>query len=340
MLLYQSDFLNFIFIVISFALALILPFELFLFSYAFLGPMHYLTEINWLKSKAYFSKSKLPIYFIIGITLLISLHYINAYYDFLHFGIDKKLQKSLVTYLILSSFLFVLLTELFKNQFSKVKYAIIFIFLASILLTVLFLKNNYAVHIITFVFLPTLIHVFLFTFLFMWIGYLKKPSRFSLISCMLMLIIPFLIAFFPNQLFQEISSLQGFETYQNTSFLNLNYTISSFLDKQFEASTSFYDTIHGIKIQSFIAFAYTYHYLNWFSKINVIGWAKSISKVNLFTVMLLWTVSVALYLYDFKLGLMVLFFMSLGHVLLEFPLNIVVVKGIYKHYQSKLKLSR
>ncbi|MEZ4686061.1 MAG: hypothetical protein R3B47_08345 [Bacteroidia bacterium] len=33
-------------------------FELFLFSYAFLGPLHYLTEINWLQKRSYFVSDK------------------------------------------------------------------------------------------------------------------------------------------------------------------------------------------------------------------------------------------------------------------------------------------
>src|SRR4051812_17287958 len=36
-------------------LAHLLPFELVLFSYAFLGPAHYLTEISWLHDRKYFS---------------------------------------------------------------------------------------------------------------------------------------------------------------------------------------------------------------------------------------------------------------------------------------------
>ena len=218
MLIYQSNFLNLIFIVISLALALILPFELFLFSYAFLGPIHYLTEINWLKSKRFFSKSNFPIYFIIAVTLFLSLLYLNAYFDVVNLDAYKDLLKSLATYLILSTFLFVLLTELFKERLAKYKFHIFIIFGLAVVLSLIFLKNNYTAHLITFVFLPTLIHVFLFTFLFMWIGYLKNASKLALTSCLLMLIIPLFIAFIPNQLFVEIASSLGAATYQNSSF--------------------------------------------------------------------------------------------------------------------------
>ena len=44
----QIDWLNIGFMVASAAAAYALPFEVFLFAYAVLGPLHYLTEISWL----------------------------------------------------------------------------------------------------------------------------------------------------------------------------------------------------------------------------------------------------------------------------------------------------
>ena len=42
----------------SAAIAMFLPFELFLFSYVVLGPLHYLTELSWLHKRRYFSPGK------------------------------------------------------------------------------------------------------------------------------------------------------------------------------------------------------------------------------------------------------------------------------------------
>lgn len=50
----QVDKVNIGLMIISLILAYILPFEVFLFSYAVLGPLHYLTEISWLHQKNYF----------------------------------------------------------------------------------------------------------------------------------------------------------------------------------------------------------------------------------------------------------------------------------------------
>ena len=67
------DLLNTGLIFISFLLAYWLPFELFIFAYAVLGPLHYLTEINWIRGKKYFIASKLWIYLVVIAALLVSL---------------------------------------------------------------------------------------------------------------------------------------------------------------------------------------------------------------------------------------------------------------------------
>src|SRR5258708_33571545 len=52
------DILNFFLIWFTPVLALAWPFQLFLFSYIVIGPLHYLTEINWLDKQKYFLQSK------------------------------------------------------------------------------------------------------------------------------------------------------------------------------------------------------------------------------------------------------------------------------------------
>ncbi len=73
-------------------------------------------------------------------------------------------------------------------------------------------------------------------------------------------------------------------------------------------------------IMGLIAFAYTYHYLNWFSKTSIIQW-HNISRTRFLVIIAVWLVSAGAYAYDYRLGLRWLFFMSLTHVFLEFPLN-------------------
>jgi hypothetical protein len=83
----------------------------------------------------------------------------------------------------------------------------------------------------------------------------------------------------------------------------------------------------GIMLMRFIAFAYLYHYLNWFSKTEVIRWHK-VPKVRFILVVVLWLAAAIFYSIDYKLGLSVLFFLSFTHVLLEFPLNFISIAGI------------
>ena len=88
-----------------------------------------------------------------------------------------------------------------------------------------------------------------------------------------------------------------------------------------------FGTQAGFMVMRFIAFAYTYHYLNWFSKTSVIQWHK-VPRKTLSIVIAVWIISVAIYAYDFMLGLKWLFLLSFLHVLLEFPLNYRSVIGI------------
>ncbi|MEM8681730.1 MAG: hypothetical protein AAGF97_20465, partial [Planctomycetota bacterium] len=83
---------------------------------------------------------------------------------------------------------------------------------------------------------------------------------------------------------------------------------------------AFFKSPINIAITQFIAWAYTYHYLNWFSKTSIIGWHK-VPKVRMAIVAVIWIASLALYAREYQLGLKWLFLLSFAHVLLEFPLN-------------------
>ena len=79
----------------------------------------------------------------------------------------------------------------------------------------------------------------------------------------------------------------------------------------------------------FIAFAYTYHYVNWFSKTRVIRWHTSAKRYQ-YGIAAIWLFSVSLYAYSFVFGLIMLYFLSMLHVLLEFPLNHKTIGALFK----------
>ena len=180
-------------------------------------------------------------------------------------------------------------------------------------------------------FLPTLIHVYVFTLLFMLYGALKNSSKVGYISVVLHFIIPFILFFvFQDTIFVGVTSY-GLKSYKE--FASLNNTLIHFLDAKSAGEKDMIQLIFhsqtGIAVMRFIAFAYTYHYLNWFSKTKVIGWHE-IPKSRALLILVLWIVSVALYVVDYSLGFKWLFLLSFMHVMVEFPLNYISFVGIFK----------
>ena len=144
-----------------------------------------------------------------------------------------------------------------------------------------------------------------------------------------MLLCPIIITFLSINSTTYLFSKTVQEYYHSSGMSKLNYYIATLFGSLNEEDFSLVSST-GIKIQIFIAFCYTYHYLNWFSKTTIIGWNRNISKTRILVILLIWSTSVFLYWYDYKVGLSALFFLSMLHVFLEFPLNITTIKAILK----------
>ena len=78
-----------------------------------------------------------------------------------------------------------------------------------------------------------------------------------------------------------------------------------------------------------IAFAYLYHYLNWFSKTSIIKWHE-VPRSRAVAILGLWVAGGLVYLSDYRLGFGLFYTLSLLHVFLEFPLNHQTLAGIGK----------
>jgi hypothetical protein len=76
----------------------------------------------------------------------------------------------------------------------------------------------------------------------------------------------------------------------------------------------------SVMVLRFLAFIYLYHYLNWFTKTTLLSWHK-MSRENWQTVLVLYSGAIGCYWMNFRAGFYVVNFLSLLHVLLEFPLN-------------------
>ncbi len=295
-----------------------MPFELFLFSYAILGPLHYLTEISWLHKRNYFLPGKNHLYLLGILCFLILLPTaIRLYITFVAHS-DVLSTPAYVYALQVGSFmLFVAFATaailvLLQGTLQRL-LAIAF----AILIGLLF-RSNYIAGLIFTLFLPTLIHVFIFTGAFLLVGALKSRSTSGIISMVVFLAVAIgLFLVNPNP--QNHASAGIIERY-NSSFLKLNRQIFALLLHKNTSVSELNFSAAGILLTRFIAYAYTYHYLNWFSKTSVIKW-HLVPRRSLIVTIAIWLSAVILYLTDYKTGLTVLYFLSMLHVILEFPLN-------------------
>jgi hypothetical protein len=324
------DLLNIGLIILSLIVAFKIPFELFLFSYAVLGPLHYLTEINWLEGRNYFVKERKWIWVMVLMALLMTVPVILRLpaLKFLNGGQIIKNLYGLSQDIFYSILLVTLVFSLTLVYVKKWQH-ILLLLIANLVATVVILK--YKLFTLSFLgmFLPTILHVYLFTLLFMVYGTIKSKNRAGLISCLLLLACPFVIfgsSIIPEQYYisQTVQT-----TFMKSDFQNVNAYIAKLFGALGPDGKFYLVSEMGIKIQIFIAFCYTYHYLNWFSKTSVIGWGKNITKGKLAAMLAIWACSVALYWYDYKIGFAALFTISLVHVFFEFPLNVISVQGIF-----------
>lgn len=329
------DLLNTFLILLSVALAFYFPFELFLLMYAILGPLHYLTEINWIRDKKYVVKNKYWIYIIIIFSLGVALPHISKLLkstnsSSIFYGFVENVWSSYTNGLILMALVLAYAFLYVPNLRNR----ILLVVLSCVV--ILLVNNLEAFNIWVGVFLPTIIHVYLFTMLFMWYGNLKSKANFGSLNVVLMAVVPLFI-FLINV---DGSQYNISENVQSTIVDNSFYLLNTNLSKVFgltDGTTFVFNDIIDIKIQIFIAFSYTYHYLNWFSKTSVIGWHKKLTTKKSLTIGVVWIMSVALYTMDYKMGLALLLMLSMMHVFLEFPLNIMSVKAIFSHYLKKFQ---
>jgi hypothetical protein len=160
---------------------------------------------------------------------------------------------------------------------------------------------------------------------------LKCKRKWAIFNVVYLALIPLIIILISIKIENYNFSPQIKALIVDNRFYVLNANISKLLGLSDGTSFFFYEIV-DLKIQIMIAFAYTYHYLNWFSKTTVIGWHKNMNISKTVIILIIWIIALLLYFYIYKLGLALLLMMSLMHVFLEFPVNLISIKGIYQHY--------
>jgi hypothetical protein len=336
----KEDYINIGLMIISCGLAFVLPFELFLFSYAVLGPLHYLTEISWLHQRNYFSTGKKDYTILIMLCFLISIGIIfhDVFVVRKHFegmftpdtlGSIMKIYSVWFPVFVFSAFVGSLGLILFKKTSSK-----LLLFAAGILIGYLLRDSKFNL-ILMGTFVPTLVHVYLFTGLFMLYGAMKSGSIPGYIS--VIVFIGCALSFYFIQYVPEGFSLSEYvrNSILKTGFFSVNAAAVGLFKSGVITQQDIFDSRRGLMVQRFIAFAYTYHYLNWFSKTEIIKW-HLVPRKWLIGSAVLWLVSIALYWYNYRTGLIALFFLSMLHVFLEFPLNFRSILGIWEESRNKL----
>ncbi|MGD1845123.1 MAG: hypothetical protein ACFB10_06990 [Salibacteraceae bacterium] len=323
------DLLNLLLLLGAFALAWWLPFRLFLFAYAVLGPLHYLTEMNWLHDRNYFIQSKGWIALPLVVATFVFLPQIaqlltpeSGWPESIAWGMAQVANSSnglIFWWLIVSAGLLFLKTTRHR------------LILGAIGLVVSLVLLRFPTYLLLVgLMIPTLIHVYLFTGLFMLYGAQRSQSKLGFLNVAVLFLVPVIIVILPldpgNYHFTDALK----DTFLGSNFHVTNAKIAGFLGLN-EGKTFFFYEVMEIKLQVFIAFAYSYHYLNWFSKTTTIGWHKNLTTGRTVTIAGIWLASIGLYAWDYRTGLAVLVSLSTLHVLLEFPLNLMSIRGIGQH---------
>jgi hypothetical protein len=325
----QVDVLNVALLLLSLLVAIYLPFQLFLFSYAVLGPLHYLTEIRWLNKKDFFVANRrwVVVLLIASIVIIIpSLMRLPAFALFYNFPLLKQVLNITSRYygiIMLGCLLFSAVLVLLKQANNYFLWLI-----TSVAVSMLVLKYLPFAYVVFGVFLPTIIHVYLFTLLFMIYGNLNAKSFWCTLGIVALIIIPLVIIVLPINSNNYVLSNTIKAILHESGFNRLAIYLAKIFSPNNAVLKQPILSVVGIKIQIFIAFSYTYHYLNWFSKTSIIGWGKQLQTRHLLIVGFIWLLAVTLYWYNYIIGFKVLAFLSLLHVLLEFPLNITSIKTI------------
>lgn len=298
--------MNIALIVASMLVAIRWPFETLLLAYAVLGPLHYMTEISWLHDRNYFLPRRRDAWPLAvgGLALILAVIAVaNA-------------DKGTLLRAIENGALFVLfgfaLIMIAISSWSKRLLA-----LAVSIPACLLFANGIGFADSLAGYIPTVIHVYVFTGLFMLLGWLRRPGRDSAGALAAYLICPLLCWLAPLA-WSATASGWAERAFVGT-LASINDLILGDAGYAIERAQSVEHPI-SILVTRLLALAYLYHYLNWFSKVEVIGWAR-ISPKRGAIILALWLCAVALYFQNYLLGFTVLLILSFMHVVLEFPLN-------------------
>jgi hypothetical protein len=290
---------NFLALVVSAVAASVAPLQVFIFVYAFVGPLHYLTEIAWLrKTNFYVGGGAISerVYVVLAAVLCVAV------------SADFYVHRGLTGYAI------GILMVLSLGAWVKNPYVLISALIAG------YVAKFFVHGLVMFVavILPTIVHVYVFTILFMVSGLIRERKRTMLawINPVLLLGLPVLLLMarwsYPAPGRYWISAEAGFSA--------LHGYLAGLLGHNLHPDASILDDPAAAGVLRFLAFIYLFHYLNWFAKTELLQWHR-VSRGSWGWISVLYSLSVGCYLWNFTVGFYLVNFLSMLHVFLEFPLN-------------------
>lgn len=294
------DVTNLLLVIFSCMVGHMVPAELLVFSYAFLGPLHYLTEISWLHDRQYFTGKRsdaIPLA-VLCLGILVS--------------------ETWAPFITMLLFFLAVSMPFTRNWTYRLG--------ACLLATAVFIVlNEVSFSSYFFLLLPTLVHVFVFTALFVLLGALRSKSIYgylTLVSMTLGALSFWVIGSAPLVVTNYgAENLPHLKNLYHIFFTMIGVDETSAMTRQ---------------VIGFFGFVYTYHYLNWFSKTRVIGW-NNITMQRRALILGIYALAIGVYLYDYALGFKLLLLLSLLHVVLEFPLNGLSIAQIGKQLAARLR---
>ena len=222
------------------AITYLVPFELLLLSYVVLGPAHYFTEISWLHDRKYFLPHRNVAFGLAGVAVVAAL-------------IDNAAWFGFVIWMAFVAC--ALLTTTTAAQSAVLT-------IVALGVTAIMAANEPSLAVLG-ILLPTLIHVSLFTLVFMTLGAYRAGSKAQALLVIVYLVAIGIILVVPPSAATQIPAFTkaGQEYFGN---------VGPALGRLLGIANLRLDT----RLTSLLAFVYTYHYLNWFIKADVIRWSR------------------------------------------------------------------
>jgi hypothetical protein len=298
----RINYLNILLMVASIVIASYVPFETFVVAYAVMGPLHYLTEISWLHDRDYFTSGPRDWIWLLGAAIVAAIGAI----------FPSPTTNSLAGFAM--GALFVITAGMVLARSGMRKFGVLGLGVIVGALTTLW----HPLFILLTAFLPTLVHVYLFTGLFILYGAVKGRSFSGTLSLVVFLAAPLICVlvmttpsgYAPSEYILDAASPFDSLGAYTLHILGIQVTQDSWL-----------------AFMRVMGFAYSYHYLNWFSKTRIINW-HAVPRRRLYLIGAVYLSALALYGYDYRVGFMALMTLSFAHVMLELPLNYRTIAGL------------